>query len=184
MCVCCISLAFCVSSALLPFKTFYLHFHSLCFQLYLALYRSKPGKKFSSLVSYAEFFIILLSTPKKMNTLNYLNLNCLLLNVRGLNKTFKRRLIFRWLHKQKQHFIFLQECYSSNLCASRWENEWGGRVIYSHGTNHSKGVMILINPSVDRKIEKTVCDKNGRFIITKFSLDEQSIVLVNVYAPK
>ena len=56
-------------------------------------------------------------------------------------------------------------------------------MIYSHGTNHSEGVMILINPSVDCKIEKTICDKNGRFIIIKLSLDEQSIVLVNVYAP-
>ena len=56
-------------------------------------------------------------------------------------------------------------------------------MIYSHGTNHSKGVMILINPSVDCKIEKTICDKNGRFIIIKLSLDEQSIVLVNVYTP-
>ena len=118
--------------------------HSLCFQLYLPLYRSRPGKNFSSLVSHAGFFIILLSTAKKMNTLNDLNLKCLSLNVRGLtqqNFYSKHRLIFRWLHKQKQHSYF---------CKS----EWGDRVIYSHGTNHSKGVMILINPSVDCKIEK------------------------------
>ena len=54
---------------------------------------------------------------------------------------------------------------------------------FSHGTNHSKGVMILINPSLDCKIEKVITDKNGRFIIQKLSLDEQAIVLVNIYAP-
>ena len=53
---------------------------------------------------------------------------------------------------------------------------------FSHGTNHSKGVMILINPSLDCKIEKVITDKNGRFVIKKLSLDEQAIVLVNIYA--
>ena len=47
----------------------------------------------------------------------------------------------------------------------------------SHGTNHSKGVMILINPSLDCKSAKIITDKNGRFIIQKLSLDEQAIVL-------
>ena len=56
-------------------------------------------------------------------------------------------------------------------------------MFFSHGTNHSKGVMILINPSLECKIEKCITDKNGRFIILKLSFDEQSIVLVNIYAP-
>ena len=56
-------------------------------------------------------------------------------------------------------------------------------MFFSHGTNHSKGVMILINPSLQCKIERRITDKNGRFIILKLSFDEQSIVLVNIYAP-
>jgi len=120
-----------------------------------------------------------------MNAINDLNFKCLTLNVRGLNKTFKCWLIFRWLHNQKQHFIFLQECYSTNLCTSKWKNEWGGKVAFSHGANHSKCVMILINPSLDCKIEKIITDKNGRFITQKFHLMNklQCIVhvLVNIY---
>ena len=54
---------------------------------------------------------------------------------------------------------------------------------FSKDTNHSKGVMILINPSLGCKSEKIITDKNGRFIIQKLSLDEQAIVLVNTYAP-
>ena len=101
-----------------------------------------------------------------MNAIDDLNFKCLSLNVRGLNKTFKCRLIFRWLHNQK-HFIFLQECYSTNACTSKWQNEWGGKVAFSHGTNHSKGVVILINPSLDCKSEKIITDKYGRFSIPK-----------------
>ena len=56
-------------------------------------------------------------------------------------------------------------------------------MFFSHGTNHSKGTMTLINPSLDCKIERVISDKNGRFIILKLSFDQQSIVLVNVYAP-
>ena len=56
-------------------------------------------------------------------------------------------------------------------------------MFFSHGTNHSKGVMILINPSLECKIEKCITDKNGRLIILKLSFDEQSIVLVKIYAP-
>ena len=56
-------------------------------------------------------------------------------------------------------------------------------MFFSHGTNHSRGVMILINPSLECKIERVISDKNGRFIILKLSLDQQSIVVVNIYAP-
>ena len=54
---------------------------------------------------------------------------------------------------------------------------------FSHGTNHSKGVMSLINPSLECKIERVISDKNGRFIILKLLLDQQYIALVNIYAP-
>ena len=31
--------------------------------------------------------------------------------------------------------------------------EWGGDVFFSHGSNHSKGVSILVNPSVIVSVE-------------------------------
>ena len=112
-------------------------------------------------------------------------LKCLSLNVRGLNKSLKRRLLLRWLHKQKQDFIILfsQKCYSTNLCTSTWENERGGKVFFSHGTSHSKGVMILIYPSLDLKVEKCISDQKARFIILKLLRDNTPLVLVYVYAP-
>lgn len=81
------------------------------------------------------------------------------------------------------HIIFLQESYCSKNLESIWENEWGGKAFFSHGTNHSKGVITLINPSVNFKFEKVIPDKQGRFIILKLSLEEKATVLVNIYAP-
>ena len=71
------------------------------------------------------------------------NLKGITINVRGLNKSIKRRALFRWLHKQNKDFTFLQETYSSSDTAKIWEAEWGGKVLFNHGTNHSTGVMIL-----------------------------------------
>ena len=48
---------------------------------------------------------------------------------------------------------------------------------------HSKGVIKLINCSVNFKVEKAIPDKQGRFIILKLSLEEKVIVLVKIYAP-
>ena len=118
-----------------------------------------------------------------MSPLQNINFKCESLNVRGLNKSIKRRSIFRWLHNQNNHLTFLQETYSSKDCTKTWEAEWGGKVFFSHGTSHSKGVMILVNPKVDFKIEKAISDNNGRYIILDAMVDDSHVVLVNIYAP-
>ena len=117
-----------------------------------------------------------------VNTANAFDLKCLSLNVRGLHKSIKRRTVFRWLHKQNHHIIFWQESYCSKNLEPIWENEWGGKAFFSHGTNRSKGVITLINPSVNFKVERVIPDKQGRFIILKLLLEEKVTVLVNNYA--
>lgn len=112
-----------------------------------------------------------------------INIKCLSLNIRGLNKSLKRRTVFRWLHHQNCSFVFLQETYGSKECENVWKAEWGGEVFFSHGTNHSKGTMILINPKLKCKVEKKICDKSGRYIILDIALAGARIVLVNIYAP-
>ena len=34
-------------------------------------------------------------------------------------------------------------------------------MVFSHGTSHGKGVMILINPFLDLKVEKCISDQKG-----------------------
>ena len=103
--------------------------------------------------------------------------------MKGLGKSIKRRSIFRWLHNQKNQFAFLQETHSTKECAQFWEAEWGGKVFFSHGSSNSKGVMILVNPNLELKVEKCITDKNGRYILLDLIVDESHIVLLNIYAP-
>jgi len=49
----------------------------------------------------------------------------------------------------------------------------GGKAFISYGANHSKGVITLINPSLNFKVEKLIPDKQGRFIAVKLSLEEK-----------
>ena len=77
---------------------------------------------------------------------SYMAFSVLSLNVRGLNKTIKRRQVFRWLYQQKSDVVFLhvQEPYSSAQNLKSWEAEWGSKMMGSHGTNHSRGVMVFL----------------------------------------
>ena len=79
--------------------------------------------------------------------------------------------------------IYLQETYSSAETIKRWETEWGGKIISSHGSSHSRGVMILFKPRLDVGFEKITTDSYGRFIIAEAIIDGTKIVLVNIYAP-
>ena len=96
-----------------------------------------------------------------------MELKILSLNVRGLSKTTKRRQLFRWLHQQNSDVIFLQETYSSPQTIKLWEAEWGGKIVESHGSNHSRDVMILFKPKINVAIEKGVRDKNRRYVLSE-----------------
>ena len=124
-------------------------------------------------------------TPFKTNTFENLDIKCLSVNTRGLNKSIKCRSVFRWIHNQNVHFTVLQETHSSKLSADAWSAEWaGGKVFLSHGTTNSKGVMILINPKLDCKVEtECILDNNGRFIILDVAFEDSHIILDNIYAP-
>ena len=112
-----------------------------------------------------------------------IDIKCLSVNIRGLNKSLKRRTAFRRLHRQNCSFVFLQETYSSKECEKVWQAEWGGEVFFSHKSNHSKGTMILINPKIKCNVKKKICDKKGRYIILDIEFADTRIVLVNIYAP-
>ena len=55
--------------------------------------------------------------------------------------------MFTFLKDQNATIYFLQETYSELSDESFWKNEWGDEVFFfSHGTRHSKGTCILLNP--------------------------------------
>ena len=82
------------------------------------------------------------------------------LNVRGIRNYDKRKAIFLWISKQNADVIFLQETYST----TEVELQWKGEIFFAHGSEHSKGVMILTKEGLDIKISDSQLDPEGRFI--------------------
>ena len=83
-------------------------------------------------------------------------------NVRGLNQEEKRKSIFNYA-KSKAGIVFLQETHSVQLLEQSWEQEWGGKIIFSHGTSASRGCMIMISSTLEHNIVDSIRDENGRF---------------------
>ena len=112
-----------------------------------------------------------------------MGLKCISLNIRGINKSIKRRNLFRWLHNGKYDLISLQETYSDKTIENAWRAEWGGDICYSHGSKHSRGVMILFRPVLKAENISITNDKNGRLLIVRLTLQGEEFCFVNVYAP-
>jgi len=94
-----------------------------------------------------------------------MNLKCISLNVRGINKAVKRRNVFRWLHNGKYDVNCLQETYSDKAMDNVWSAEWGGDIFYSHGSRHSRAVTILIPLILKAEYISISGDKNGESLL-------------------
>lgn len=105
------------------------------------------------------------------------------LNIRGMNEKLKRLAIFNWIKNKKMDIFMLQECYCMEETRSKWEQEWGGKCLFSHGSKHSKGTIILFRPCLDVNILSTTIDTTGRYIITRVEIQGENFVLANIYAP-
>ena len=115
-----------------------------------------------------------------------IDVKLLSLNVRGLRNPTKRREIFRWLkrfHDGDNCFVFLQETHSISTDEFIWQREWGSKIIFSHGTNLSKGVAICFPQKYNYELPFENSDTEGRKVIVTIQDDNECISLVNIYAP-
>ena len=101
------------------------------------------------------------------------------LNVRGLRSLNKRKAILTWLIKQKADIVFLQETYSSSEDENFWNTQWKGKMLFSHGSNHSKGTLVLVKQGLDFEQKSVLCGPNGRFIILEAVVQDTPFLFVN-----
>ena len=106
------------------------------------------------------------------------------LNTRGIAEKVKRRAIFNY-YRQRTDILCLQETHSTPEDELIWTNEWGGRVLFSHGTSSSRGVAVLFSRNIFFNINNIVKDINGRYIICDINQDstQKTITLCVLYGP-
>ena len=54
---------------------------------------------------------------------------------------------------------------SFNLLLRNWTSEWGGKIVFSHGTEDARGVCVMVNPNSLFQVESVKIDLEGRFIV-------------------
>ena len=71
--------------------------------------------------------------------------------VNGIGDDRKRRKIFSFLKKQTSNkgVIFMQEIHSTKATEKRFEYQWRGKMLFSHGTSNSTGVCICFRYNLE-----------------------------------
>ena len=106
------------------------------------------------------------------------------LNVRGLNDRSKRLKLFHWVKNLNIDIVMFQETISYETCENDWMNDWETKnAFFSHGTNHSKGCLTIINSRLDIKVLNTQIDTKGRYIILELEINDEKYTVSNIYAP-
>lgn len=104
-------------------------------------------------------------------------------NARGLRQNNKRRRLFSYLHRRNAQIIMVQETHTLPMDEKLWQNEWGGQIIFSHGTHDSCGVFILFKPSFNVNILKWHSHDLGRYIIADIAITDKIVTIVCIYGP-
>ena len=102
-------------------------------------------------------------------------------NVKGLRGALKRRQLFTFCSDLGNKFICLQETHSDPTCENEWKADWGGNIIFSHGTSNSLGVAILYKGN--EKLDSAFTDKSGRYAGIIITVESKRLAIVTVYAP-
>ena len=98
------------------------------------------------------------------------------LNVNGLNAPNKRHSLAEWIQKQDPYIYCRKETHfrpkdTYRLRVRGWKN-----MFHANGKQKKAGVAILISETIDFKI-KITRDKEGHYIMTKGSIQEEDIQL-------
>ena len=105
------------------------------------------------------------------------------LNVRGLRDNKKRKELFNYLRKLDNDIICIQECHTTSQEEDLIQAQWGGKIIYNHGSNNSRGVMLLRKPNKAIQMEEVYSDQDGRILIAKVKYEGLKFNIANIYGP-
>ena len=117
-----------------------------------------------------------------MERFSFKALNLCSINVRGLRDNTKRKAVFLFCRSCCTDIVFLQETHSDIDDEKFWKSQWGDGIYFSHGSNYSAGVAILLNRCNGDILESTV-SKEGRWIILVLKMDNSLFIICNVYGP-
>ena len=107
----------------------------------------------------------------------------IILNVNGLNAPTKRQWLAEWICKQDPYICCLQETHLKTRDTYRLKVKGWKKIYHTNGEQKKAGVTILISDKTDLEIKAVKRDKEGHYIMIKGSIQEEDIIIINIYAP-
>ena len=110
-------------------------------------------------------------------------LSIITLNVNGLNVPTKRQRLAEWIQKQDSYICCLQETNLKTRDTYRLKVKGWKKVFHANGEQKNAGVAILISDKTEFQIKAVKRDKEGHYIMINGSIQEEDIIIINIYAP-
>ena len=85
--------------------------------------------------------------------------------------------------KQDPYICCLQETHFRPKDTYRLKVRGWRNIFHANGRQKKVGVVIFISHKIDLKIKKITIDKEGHYIMIKGSIQEEDVIIVNIYAP-
>ena len=77
-------------------------------------------------------------------------------------------------------FVFLQQTHSSIRDEKKWEDEFRGKLFFSHGKANSCGVLIGYYETKKIEVINKKCDSYGHILLLEINIDDRLFVLINI----
>ena len=103
-------------------------------------------------------------------------------NVRGISDKVKRKAVLEHF-RPNADVLILQETHSTKDNELIWQNEWGGKVLYCHGTSAARGIAVFFKRDFKGKFSNIYRDLEGRCIIFDVWIDDSLVTIAAIYAP-
>ena len=105
------------------------------------------------------------------------------LNVNGLNAPNKRHKLAEWIQTQDSYICCVQETHFRPRDTYRLKVRGQKKIFHANGNQKKAGVAILISDKINLKIKNVTRDKEGHYIMINRSIQEEDIIIINIYAP-
>jgi len=110
-------------------------------------------------------------------------LSIITLNLNGLNAPIKRQRLAERIQKQNPYICYLQETHLKHRDTYRLKVKGWKKIFHTNGDQKKAGVAILISDIIDFEIKPVKRDKKGHHIMIKGSIQEEDIIIIDIYAP-
>ena len=111
------------------------------------------------------------------------HITVLTLNVNGLNAPIKRQRQANWIKSQNPLVCCIQDTHLTCKDIQRLKIKGWRKIYQANGEQKKAGVAILVSDKIDFKATKIKRDKEGYYIMVKESMQQEELMILNIYGP-